>query len=76
MGSNMYSVTCHRSQDDCWEEASRVCPTGFALVDRTNPSSITYVQGSAGFQMASTMPTGDGSMLIECKQDPNAIQLP
>lgn len=64
-GRTAYFIKCGSAViDACYEEAAKVCPTGYTFVDQqTNPNAMVVPAGS-GFMMA----RGPNSMLVECKQ--------
>jgi hypothetical protein len=64
-GGTAYFIKCGSAViDACYEEAARVCPSGYTFVDRqANPNALLAPAGS-GVMMV----RGPNSMLVECKQ--------
>ena len=64
-GGVAYFVKCGSAViDACYEEAAKVCPRGYAVVDRqANPNGFAAPLAGGGFMMA----RGPNTMLVECK---------
>lgn len=59
-----YFVKCAPlALDDCYEEAIRLCPTGYNFLDKNNnSSSVTMPMGGMFFTSS-----GPNTILIDCK---------
>jgi hypothetical protein len=63
-GGTAYFIKCGSAViDACYEEAAKVCPKGYTLVDRqANPNGMILPAGNS-----LVMTRGPNSMLVECK---------
>ena len=63
-GGAAYFVKCGSALiDKCYEEAAKVCPTGYTLADnRSSPNSVIVPNGSMLMAVR-----GPNTMLVECK---------
>lgn len=60
-GETWYRVVCRSNfRDDCFDEAERLCPGGYATGDRSQSLRGFYTVG------ASTMAVAEDEMLIRC----------
>lgn len=69
-GNPAAMIECARSQADCLDEAQRVCPTGYAILDQGSQSgsvSRTNYNTYARTATTRTDPTYNGTMLIQCR---------
>lgn len=64
-GKPAYFVKCGSAAiDACYEEAAKVCPSGYTFLDRqNNPNAVAVPTVGGGFMMA----RGPNQMLVECK---------
>ena len=63
-GNTAYVIKCGSARIDlCYEEAAKVCPTGYISADRQDNANVAIVPMGRGFMMA----RGPNTMLIECK---------
>ena len=64
LGRGMYSIECRRSQGNCYEEAARVCPGGFDVMDGSGrQGAVVQSWGNT----ATVTPTYNGEMLVRCR---------
>ncbi|HEX8791631.1 MAG TPA: hypothetical protein VF765_11825 [Polyangiaceae bacterium] len=70
-GDWWWSISCHRSQSECWEEASEDCPHGYITADETGHTggavAVTNTYGNTA--LTTVHNTYRGEMLIKCKSD-------
>src|SRR4051812_28106820 len=59
-GAQHFNVSCPRTIENCYEEAARVCPNGYQVVDKNDNSTLVPVNGSV-------VAARKFSMLIECR---------
>ena len=63
-GQTWLSITCRRSQTECYEKAGEECPNGYEVASNSGGSSMhAFVAGG-------TLYAGrryDGEMLVKCK---------
>lgn len=64
-GGTAYFIKCGSAViDACYEEAAKVCPTGYIFVDKQNNSNaVALSNGAGGFNVI----RGPNTMLVECK---------
>lgn len=67
-GKVWISITCRRSQNNCWEEASEQCPRGYDIGDANGQDGTVYVSNYNRYG-GTTIPvhTYRGSLMIHCK---------
>ena len=63
-GSNAFFIKCGSAEiDKCYEEAAKVCPSGYTFADRqSNPNGVIVPVGNSLL-----MAHGPNTMLVECK---------
>ena len=64
-GGVAYFIKCGSAViDACYEEAAKVCPSGYAFVDRqSNPNGVIVPTGAGA-----AFVRGPNTMLVECKR--------
>jgi hypothetical protein len=64
-GTQAFFIKCGSAAiDACYEEAAKLCPKGYDMVDRqTNPNAMMVPTGNSLMAVR-----GPNSMLIECKK--------
>lgn len=60
-----YDVTCRHGLGNCHEEAARVCPSGYTVVDRGEQSgAVVSPLGNS----AMVTPVYKGEIIVECSE--------
>ena len=66
IAADTYSISCKRNAGNCYEEAAKVCPSGFDVVDAQNQKgAVANTNYSTG--QTTVTPTYQGQMLVRCR---------
>jgi len=72
-GDWWWSIRCRKSVENCWDEASLQCPSGYVVAGQDSQTGAVVVSGtryssSGAWTNASVVPTYRGNMLVKCTQ--------
>lgn len=64
-GVTAYFIKCAANAiDTCYEEAAKVCPTGYTFLNQQGSNTATIIPMGKSFMVAG----GPNTMMVECKQ--------